>query len=899
MGNDWIKFLNVLTSQDLAVAGGKGANLGELLKAGIPVPGGFCVTTAAYTYFLEKNGLVESINRKLAEVREDNAALLAGELRAMIFDATLPEDLAAAFQASLQALGAEHYYAVRSSATGEDLPEASFAGQLETYLNIRGEREILKKVQACWASLFTERAISYRYKNNFEQADIKIAVVVQKMVSAQKAGIMFTADPLTGNRDVFSIDAGFGLGEALVSGIVSADLFRVSKTTRQIIDKKIALKEFAIYPVPGTGGTRRETLTAEQKKAPALRDEQIRALTLLGEKIEAHYGKPQDIEWALENDQFFITQSRPITTLFPLPDKKWPTTRLLFSFNYIQVMMDPIRPLGQSVLKMMIMPPRNQRSDNNKYFCSAGSRIYIDISHFLSLKPLRKILPIIATMGLEPMLGQALQTAVTRKDLRPKSAFFLRLRLLRGMIKYIVPILFNTLLNVFVRNQQQTYRKRKLYLENLIRNYQDRLNAPQTSLEKLFTIEKILHSGAKEALIKIIPVVAAGIMSQKILDTLAKDKGLEQELVAITRGQAGNITTEMDLAVGDLTDAWLKAQGDTADSAFRNQLDGFLGKFGMRGPGEIDITNDRYAENAEMLTSVIRGNKDKKPGEHRAKQRSLEAEAGIAGERIIAAFANDPHDKKSWLVRRLLRSFRTYMPFREYPKFMIMNLFATGRQQLLRIGQELQQAGLIGQTKDIYFLRLPEIQTLLESAEAKERQAHKVARYKTLILKRHKAYEQDRSLSAPVLMTSRGEIIRGRPRLGNLSPNMLEGGSVSAGIVEGIAHVITDPVKEILQKGEILVTRFTDPGWTPLFINAVGLVMEVGGLMTHGSIIAREYGIPAVVGVEQATRKIKTGERIRVNGDLGIVEILADAQPAEPGRDDCQSEGNDIGWAKN
>jgi pyruvate,water dikinase len=337
----------------------------------------------------------------------------------------------------------------------------------------------------------------------------------------------------------------------------------------------------------------------------------------------------------------------------------------------------------------------------------------------------------------------------------------------------------------------------------------------------------------------------------------------------------------MDFAVANVADTFNRNGGNPHASEFEAALAAFLKQYGMRGPGEIDITRDRYAENTDMLSKIIAGNTHKEQSDHWEKHEDLKRKAQVAGERLASKAAQGWMGwLKAKIVRRLLLSFRTYMPFREYPKYTIMRIFAELKKHLLTIGAYLQAGGFIDKTADLSYLSLPEIQSLLESFEsipdnrrAKIQEA-KIQKTRQLIKKRVKDYQHYNNLNPPIVMTSEGEIMRPKPVLQDLPPNAVAGSSVSAGIVEGFARVILDPTRETLKKGEILVTRFTDPGWTPLFISAAGLVMEVGGLMTHGSVIAREYGIPAVVGVVNATRYFKTGQKIRVNGDLGIIEII-------------------------
>ncbi len=334
----------------IMVVGGKGANLGELSKIdGIRVPDGFCISTEAYKRIIEETSSLNELLDRLSLLKVENRdkiGELTGEIRRVIEGTAIPQDISEEITAYLSGLGEKNAYAVRSSATAEDLPAASFAGQQDTYLNIIGKEAILKHISKCWASLFSGRAVTYRLQNDFDHRKVHLSVVVQKMVFPQAAGILFTADPVTGNRKVASIDAGFGLGEALVSGLVNADIYKVRDG--KVIAKKISAKKLAVYALKD-GGTQAQEIKSEQQNRPVLTDEQILQLERLGRKIEEHFGCPQDIEWCLADDIFYIVQSRPITTLFPIPEASDQENHVYVSVGHQQMLTDPPKPLGMSI----------------------------------------------------------------------------------------------------------------------------------------------------------------------------------------------------------------------------------------------------------------------------------------------------------------------------------------------------------------------------------------------------------------------------------------------------------------------------------------------------------------------------------------------------------------------
>jgi phosphoenolpyruvate synthase/pyruvate phosphate dikinase len=392
-----------------AVVGGKGAHLGELSRIeGLSVPAGFCVTTDAFQRIVaEAPSLDDRLDRLSRLKPDDREAIraLSAEIRRTLEGIAIPDDLAAAITRPLARLGEQAAYAVRSSATAEDLPTASFAGQQDTYLNVVGPAAILQHVSRCWASLFTERAVTYRLRNGFDHRKVHMAVVVQQMVFPQAAGILFTADPVTGNRKVASVEASFGLGEALVSGLVNADAFKVRDG--EVVAKAIVPKQLAIQASPA-GGTQKQAIEPDRQEQPALTDAQVVRLAQLGRRIEAHFGRPQDIEWCLVDDGFQIVQSRPITTLFPIPAVDDGENHVYVSVGHQQMMTDPMKPLGISFWQLTALPPMHE----------AAGRLFVDVTQRLASPATRAGL--LEVLGRsDPLIRDALQTILDRDDFIP------------------------------------------------------------------------------------------------------------------------------------------------------------------------------------------------------------------------------------------------------------------------------------------------------------------------------------------------------------------------------------------------------------------------------------------------------------------------------------------------
>ncbi|HEY8968687.1 MAG TPA: phosphoenolpyruvate synthase, partial [Puia sp.] len=401
----------VLGFQDIdrrkfTVAGGKGANLGELYKVkGVKVPEGFCVTTRAYKKITGNNQELSSLLDELACCKageREKISEISARIRAVIEQTSIPDDIVEEVAYYLTSFGENDAFAVRSSATAEDLPGASFAGQQDTYLNIIGKEAILQHISRCWASLFTDRAVIYRIQNGFDHRKVYLAVVVQKMIFPQAAGILFTADAVTSNRKVLSIDASFGLGEAVVSGLVNADVYKVRDG--KVVDKKVPAKKLAVYTLKD-GGTEKQEIDPARQNRQVLTDEQVLRLAHIGRKIEEYFGQPQDIEWCLMDDVFYIVQSRPITTLYPIPEANDKGNHVYVSVGHQQMMTAPMRPLGITLWQMTALAQ----------MFKAGGRLFVDVSKNLATPAGRDAL--LDVMGKhDPLMKDAIMAIIERGD---------------------------------------------------------------------------------------------------------------------------------------------------------------------------------------------------------------------------------------------------------------------------------------------------------------------------------------------------------------------------------------------------------------------------------------------------------------------------------------------------
>lgn len=882
-----------IDATSLPLVGGKGANLGVLTNAGFAVPPGFCITTEAYKAFIAHPlhaAVLDSLFQQLATVRAENhesIRALGEQLRSTLSTIPIPEEVQRAVLEAFTQLGPDHAYAVRSSATAEDLPGASFAGQQDTYLNVVGAESLLDRVRACWASLFTDRAIAYRAKNGFDHRKVHLSVVVQRLIKPSTAGIMFSADPVTGLRHHLTIDAGFGLGEALVSGLVNADLYKVDKRTNTIVARKIADKRMAIVPLKGTaGGTEHITLTDEQRHQQVLTDEQIIALATLGAAVEKHYGKPQDMEWCIEDNNLYIVQSRPITTLYPTPTLEAHTTvdqlQVFASFGHGQVMTDAMPTFATSVWRRLFPFLR----DENQYstvMLEAGNRLYLNPTRLLRIPAAAKRIPKVAT-AVDKQMASALDAVVQRPGFQQKPNRSELLSVALSAVSIVGRVLSRAALNIFFADLRSVTSSVQTRMDQGLREHIVALAQSPSTVERLKLADQELRGLFMKFVLPTAPFLAGGLLAKALLLKVTRNAIAQSDLEALDRGLPGNVTTEMDLRIGDLADVARQTpavaehlrehpQVDRASieavpgsQAFLSALDQFLSEYGMRGGSEIDLSRPRWINDSRPILQVIRGNLARTTaGSHRHHHEQLKRDGELAIARIAAT---QPRILRP-LVRRLATAARAMFAVREHPKFHLIRTFWHLRTVALTAGEELARDRKIDRPTDVWHL------TVSETIDACEGRTEGL---KALIAQRAQAFEHHAKLTPPRIFTSEGEIVVGVSEGGEgFPPGALVGTGASAGVVEGIAKVVLDPNEGVLHAGEILIAPFTDPGWTPLFINAKGLVMEVGGMMTHGSVVAREYGIPAVVSVDGATKKIKTGQRVRVDGSRGYVEMLEDA----------------------
>jgi rifampicin phosphotransferase len=853
--------LGEIDQTQVALAGGKGAHLGELSRIdGIRVPAGFCVTTDAFRRIMADAPPVGDRLSRLNPGDREAIRALSAEIRRTLERIVIPDDLAAAITGAIAGLGERAAYAVRSSATAEDLPAASFAGQQDTYLNVVGPAAILRHVSRCWASLFTERAVTYRLRNGFDHRKVQMAVVVQQMVFPQAAGVLFTADPVTSNRKVASVEASFGLGEALVSGLVNPDSYTVRDG--DIVAKAVATKLRAIYASPG-GGTREQPIEPARQQQPALTDAQVVRLAQLGRRIEAHSGCPQDIEWCLVDDGFQVVQSRPVTTLFPIPEAGDRANHVYISVGHQQMMTDAMKPLGLSFWQLTTPRP----------MAEAGGRLFVDVTRILA-SPARRAGLLEVTGKSDPLTADALQTILERDGFIPTLPDEGPVEPVPGVAPATIetdPALVTELIGCSEASIAALKRDIRA------KSGSELLDFIRADLQEL---RRILFD-PQSHLVFMSAMQATWWLNERLEAWLGEKNAVD----TLTQSVPNNVTSEMGLALLDVADV-IRPHPDVVaflqhveDESFldelpaleggreaRDAIRAYLDKYGMRCVGEIDITRPRWSERPATLVPMLLGNiRNSEPGAGKRRfEQGLLAARAKEQEVLEQLRALPDGERKAEEAKRMIDKIRTFIGYREYPKYGMVSRYFVYKQALLEEAERLVQARVLRDKEDIFYLRFEEFHDVVRTNQVDDQ----------LISRRKDAFRSYQALTPPRVFTSDGEVIAGTYRRADVPADALTGLPVSAGTVEGRARVILDMAEADLEAGDILVTAYTDPSWTPAFVAIKGLVTEVGGLMTHGAVIAREYGLPAVVGVQHATRLIRDGQRIRVHGTDGYIEIL-------------------------
>lgn len=882
--------LGGLGSAPLPLVGGKALNLGRLVAAGLPVPRGFCLTTVAYSMAAppELAALAARLDGSGPEAPpggdagRNGLAQLALRAREMIVTSPIPHDVDTAIRNTYAAMGSPAV-AVRSSATAEDLPVASFAGQQDSYLDIVGADAVVQAVRRCWASLWTERAVSYRFVNRISHRDAGLAVVVQDLISATAAGVLFTANPVTGTRTETVIDAAPGPGQAVVSGAVNPDHFVVDTATGRLLLRAPAGKE--------------------PRRRPALDDARIRELTALGDTVQRLFGAPQDVEWVIDAaGKIWLTQSRPITTLYPLPGPAGTDPaaaagldpraaggdRVYLCGTLLQGLTRPITPMGLAVLGGM-----GNRKGPWQY-ANPGLRMYVDLTpmvrHKTGRRILQRILPLAdgRTGAVFPALLEDPRFGVARRPPRPSPVGAGTARGRRGsgsgsgsgkmaglaLFARLVPALIRAALRPEAELARAKAYGKRLEAELALRE-------PASAGDRLEHSRRVLDRSTDGLMLATLPGPAVGYLMLALARSLLRGIAQPRELEAVLRGLPHNVTTEMDLELWQLSvaigadpasrDIFLARNPEelaagyaagTLPAVAQGGVRGFLARYGHRAVAEIDLGMPRWSEEPDHILGMISNYlrvQDPEQAPHRQFARAADqAEAKV---RNLVERARARSRLRARLVGLCLRRARQLSGLRELPKFYVVLTLAAMHRQLALVGAELARSGAIGAADDVFFLDFDELRVGLRGADLK-----------AIVRDRRQLYALElRRRRIPRLLLSDGTDVEAALMARSPAPGALAGTPASAGTATGKVRVILDPVGAHLEPGEILVAPSTDPGWTPLFMTAGALVMEMGGVISHGAVVAREYGIPAVVGVPDATTRLRTGQIVTVDGAAGTV----------------------------
>jgi pyruvate,water dikinase len=881
----YIRWFREISAEDVGLVGGKGANLGEMVRAGFPVPPGFCLTAAAYREFIQVAGLEQTILSLLDGARVDNPTDVEARttrIRELIRHQPLPSDMVQEILDSYRRLGREHSagetarlpVAVRSSATAEDLPTASFAGQQDTYLNVRGEAALLDKIKDCWASLWTTRAVVYRDEQAFDHHKVYLASVVQTMIQSEVSGILFTANPVTGNRAECVINASWGLGEAVVSGLVTPDTISVNKVTSEIIARQFGSKERAIYYAED-GDTLEQETTPEQQHMSALTDDQVSELVALGKRLENHYGTPQDVEWSYAHHTFYILQARPITTLAQqgqeiAPDDEYNRTMFaeIFPYPLSPVFLSVICSLFKSVLKFTFTtwgfkPPSEINSVGAFYNQPYFNRRYIETA----LEPLPP--------KVRATLVEQIVNPFGHHEGRVSGGFSISyLRMVIGTLHFMIRFP-SRLPELIAAYQAQVAEVAKLPVETT------------SDVEIVESIRRLVLNDASRLMEHDFLMIAVIGRAYQFLGTLLHryfGDATDEQVAKLVSGVTGNVTMEANKHLWDLaqlakgseavkntlreveTQAIKERLQETAEGkTFLAALDDFLTLYGHR-ESRPDILYPTWVEDLTPVWGFIRAylDTDETQSPHRQQDRLVHERQQLTHE-VTKRISRDLMGRAliAPVFRWLLNLSQVHTRERDTLHFELTRLFPPIRRLLFELGSRWSGRGLINQRDDVYFVTLDELAEL----------AARPRSMKADILKRRTEYRTNQSRPWPNIIRSDQEIYA--PSMDaseEVAANRLRGIAGSPGRVTGVARVIRGPEDfGKLQQGEILVAPLTNPVWTPLFAVAGGIVTEVGGILSHGAIVAREYGIPAVMSITGATTRLAGGQEVTVDGNRGIV----------------------------
>ncbi len=882
----------------LHLAGGKGVNLNQMLRAGLPVPPGFIILTTAYQRFVADNALASLIHEQwhLCDAAQPASFEAAAHVLHIAFaDGKIADDLAVAIQAQYTGLGKDVAVAVRSSATAEDLPEASFAGQQDTYVNVRGESAVLEAVQRCWASLWTARAMAYRLRQAVSPQEVSLAVVIQQMVPASAAGILFTANPVTGDPGEMVINATWGLGEALVSGQVTPDMLVLDKATAAI--KQTILGDKLVMTTATDRGTAETPVATDQQRRQVLDTTQINELVRLGNLLEAQFGKPQDVEWAIADGTISLLQARPITTSgAPIPglaapgDDHWPPPDmaaqpfdLWTTYDVGERWPEPVTPFSWSTGYAMIQ--QNMEETLEGLRAPYAGKIQWSKRAYGHVYLNEGALTYAYNDGLGLPMGMIAPTMTGVVAVTPENDRYQWSKLVRH-------------LRFFRRSLFQAEKDVKRYMADFAQI--DGWVAAFMARSLAGPADSMLWREANEVwLARAMHYMRAhGSATSLSLTTYSQleqftqrwtgEKNLTPKLVS---GLSGVIAAEIAPALWQLArqieaagmaDVVANQPPEAALAALRSTLaaqpvlahfDAFLARHGHRCMSEAEWLHPRWVESPQLVVESIAGylragdSFDPATSAAKAERERIEATSEIAQRLNLVQRA---------YFYRLLKRAQRLMLARDNGQHYLVKLMLPVRRLYATLAERWARRGWLAQKEDFYFLVLEEVAFVLKHNGDHNGAAGAQLDLVQRVASRRQAYDFWFGKAAPDVLDADGEIVEFQAaREQSTEGLVLIGLAASRGQVTGVARVVLTPQEAAaIQPGEILVTRATDPGWTPVFSVIGGAVIEIGSTLSHAAIVAREYGLPAVVNIPQATHLIRDGQKIRVDGNRGRVTLL-------------------------
>ena len=874
-------------SAGLLQVGGKGASLARMAASGLPVPPGFHITTAAYRRFLAVHGLEEQILEALSTAGEPGQTNAAGmedasqQIARLFVQSVMPDDIAEAVRNAYAELGGNDLpVAVRSSATAEDLPDMSFAGQQETYLNMHGEAMVLDAVKRCWASLWTARAISYRARYSIASEDVSLAVVVQELVPADAAGILFTANPLTGAREQVMINAAWGLGEAIVGGQVTPDTVVVDKASGVITKQEITLKD--VMTVRTESGTRAQPVPADLRTQAVLSPAQATSLARIGVQIEELYGRPMDIEWVISADRIFVVQARPITAL---PDVSKPATESPVTQTQEWKIPNPHGKYWRASVVELLPDPLSP------LFASLGLTAWS-----------RATMALMKDIGMAPMLSEEMLTTINGyayygMSFRPLQTIQLVLSMPR----------FMTLFLPFLRTAQTRWQLARSRYAEFVNRWQAQ-DLASTLAEDLLNGVREITDEAAQYYISVQSGILPGAYLSESLFTLVYNKLLkrrddpsaltfvlgfdstpiraEESLYDLAQWvrEHSEMATHLTNMSGEQFIAAYRAQAtptmaaDGAWPAFWQRLTDHLARFG-HAIYDLDFAKALLADDPAPALETLKFFLSGQAPDPYVRQ----ATARAAREQATQTMLNRLRGLRLKLFRFLVRPAQRFAPLREDALADVGLGWPILRRMLYEIGRRLTETGALNVPNDVFWLTLDELQEVTIAIDARQPPADN----RLFIAERHATWEDERALTPPVALPLKGgtrffgiDFTSAMPaRTTQDAGHVIKGIAASPGRITGPARVIRGPEEfGQMRQGDILVAKITTPAWTPLFALASGVVTDVGGPLSHSSIVAREYHIPAVLGTGVATSRLQSGQRITVDGDMGQVSEVPSGQ---------------------